>query len=132
MKLGQLDNLLFVNAVQDIQKKELPASSAFKILKIINAIEEEGKLYEQRKKQIIDKYKNGSDKFTQEEYELLSEDKRNELDKELSELAEVDVDLKEKPIIIDENVTIKPAYLFILAENNIIKLDDKLKNGVSN
>lgn len=93
MKVKLIDIYSSVNSLSKLMEQPLPAKVSFKLMKLLNAVNEEVKLIEEQRMKLVKKY--ASDGNT------VGDDKREEFLKEFSDFLNDEVEMSWEPISID-------------------------------
>ena len=107
--------------------QKLPVSVSYKIYKLMRALEEEQKFFEERRQEIINQYgehdENGQLKISEQGFVQIPEAVRLEAQEKLNELADIDVELPNIAFTIEELEGIN------LSVQDIAILEPLLKEG---
>ena len=121
IKTGDLEKILI--SINKLMKKELPIQISFQLKKIYKQLENEIKIYEESKLDLLNKYADRDDYGNlkiENEYYVIKKENRDDFANEMNSLNNIDIELEFEPISIQYLSDVK------LTAEDLIILEDFL------
>ena len=118
MQLGELSAKL--EALKAVSAIRMPMAASYKVSRIIKAMIEEAKTFEEQRRKLLDRYglkdKDGELVLAKSEVQFANEENKKAFKKEFSELAEIEVEVKALAIKMSDfgSAEVSPNDLLLL------------------